>query len=112
MKFIKTREAAEILGVNESMFRVWVLKKLVLAIRTVTCDALFDRKKLRERWQAVENIPDTQELSLGRKAEAFPDLRRKAQEIELAKWRQQRREARRVKTTKLTNSRFMTNQPH
>ena len=27
--FVKTREAAELLGVNESMFRVWVRKKLV-----------------------------------------------------------------------------------
>ncbi len=63
--FIKTREAAQLLGVNEAVFRVWVRKKMVLVRRIGTSHALFDPKKLLEWWRSVENIPDTEEVSIG-----------------------------------------------
>jgi DNA-binding transcriptional MerR regulator len=89
---IKTREAAKLLGVNETIFRVWVRKNLVPVRRMGTSHALFDPKKLLEWWRSVDEIPDTEESNIGRKAKAVQRINRKVQEIELAEWRKNRRQ--------------------
>jgi DNA-binding transcriptional MerR regulator len=91
--FIKTKEAAQLLGVNEAIFRVWVRNKLVPVRRIGTSHALFDPKKLLDWWKAVENVPDTEELNMGRKAKAVQRINKKVQKIELAEWRKSRRQS-------------------
>jgi len=90
--FIKTREAAKLLGVNESTFRVWVRKKLVPVRRIGTSHALFDPKKLLEWWRSVENVPDTEELNVGQKVKTVHQINGKKQAMELAQWRKKRSE--------------------
>jgi excisionase family DNA binding protein len=93
MEFIKTKEAAQLLGISEAMFRVWVKKRLVPMRRVGSGHALFDPQKLLEWWHAVENIPDTEELNVGRKAKTVQRINKKVQKIELAEWRKNRRQA-------------------
>lgn len=91
--FIKTREAAKLLGVNESVFRVWVRKRLVPMRRIGTSHAMFKPAQLLDWWRAVENIPDTEEPNIGRKAKVVQKNNKKIQKIELAEWRENRCQA-------------------
>jgi excisionase family DNA binding protein len=90
--FIKTPKAAKLLGINEKTFRVWVKKGLVPMRRIGTSQVMFNPKQLLEWWKAVENIPDTQELKIGRKAKAVQQIKKMLQQIELTEWRENRRQ--------------------
>lgn len=88
---IKTKEAAELLGINEKTFRVWVKKGLVPVRRIGTCHALFDPNKLLDWWKSVENVPDALEPNIGRKAKIVRSLSKKRHENDLALWRENRK---------------------
>jgi hypothetical protein len=100
---IKTKEAAKLLGVNENTFRIWINKRLVPMRRIGSCQPLFDSQKLLDWWKAVENIPDTDELNVGRKAKAVQKINKKVQQIELAEWRNNRRQSQPQETGEVVN---------
>lgn len=92
MEFIKTKKAAQMLGINEPTFRNWVKKGLVPMRQIGSGHVLFDPEKLLKWWHAVENVPDAEELNVGRKAKAVKRINKQVQKIELAEWRKNRRQ--------------------